>query len=140
MEEIKIIVKENFSRHIFPLGEENEIISTVGVKIRQNGEYLGNYIGFEKPKLDVADVVEAANKLLCELLSNSDHQQEGEENEQSEGEWIVEESPLLLDKKISCSCCGYSERRGPAWNISWGVYNFCPNCGAKMKGGADNGQ
>ena len=54
---------------------------------------------------------------------------------QTEGEWIVEESPLLLDKKISCSCCGYSERRGPAWNISWGMYHFCPNCGAKMKGG-----
>lgn len=54
---------------------------------------------------------------------------------QSEGEWVVEESPLLLDKKISCSCCGYSERRGPAWNISWGMYNFCPNCGAKMSKG-----
>ena len=56
---------------------------------------------------------------------------------QSEGEWVVEESPLVHDKKISCSCCGYSERRGPAWNISWGMYNFCPNCGAKMKGGAE---
>ena len=53
---------------------------------------------------------------------------------QSEGEWIVEEHPLLHDKKISCSCCGYSERKGPAWNTSWGMSKFCPNCGAKMKG------
>ena len=56
---------------------------------------------------------------------------------QSEGEWIVEEHPLVHDKKISCSCCGYSERRGPAWNTSWGMYKFCPNCGSKMKGGAE---
>ncbi len=81
MEEIKIIVKENFSRHIFPLGEENEMISTVGVRILKNGEHYGNYIVYEKPKLEVVDVVEAANKLLCELLSNSDHQQEGAQDE-----------------------------------------------------------
>lgn len=82
MKEIKIIVKENYSRHIFPLGEENEMISTVGVRILNNGEYYGSYIVYEKPKLDVVDVVEAANNLLCELLSNSDHQQEGADNEQ----------------------------------------------------------
>ncbi len=55
---------------------------------------------------------------------------------QSEGEWKIKVGPLLNDKKISCSICGYKEYRGPAWEKSWGLYPYCPSCGAKMKGGA----
>ena len=56
---------------------------------------------------------------------------------QSEGEWLVRVSPIVGDKKVKCSECGYYEYRGPAWNITWGMHNYCPNCGAKMKGGAE---
>lgn len=56
---------------------------------------------------------------------------------QSEGEWEVKIFPLTRDKKVTCSCCGYSENRGPCWDISWGMHKFCPNCGAKMKGGEE---
>lgn len=54
---------------------------------------------------------------------------------QKEGEWIVSRSPIVGDYTITCSCCGRRERRGPAWDISWGVSAFCPGCGARMKGG-----
>ena len=77
------------------------------------------------------DCIPSCDECIAQTLYNAGYRK------QSEGEWVVEESPLVHDKKISCSCCGYSERRGPAWNISWGMYNFCPNCGAKMKGGAE---
>ena len=56
-------------------------------------------------------------------------------SKQSEGEWLVSEFPLTASKKVKCSECGYIEHRGPAWNISWGMHKYCPNCGAKMKGG-----
>jgi len=44
--------------------------------------------------------------------------------ERKEGKWIPYK--LYLGDELKCSVCGYG----------WGdeVYNFCPNCGAKMKG------
>jgi hypothetical protein len=51
------------------------------------------------------------------------------------GEWIVKELLLSRCKNVFCSECGYIERKGPAWDISWGTPNYCPNCGAKMDGG-----
>lgn len=75
--------------------------------------------------------------LMCNMFGFMANLENAGYRKQSEGEWVVEEHPLVHDKKISCSCCGYSERRGPAWNISWGFHSFCPNCGAKMKGGAE---
>ena len=52
---------------------------------------------------------------------------------QIEGKWITKKHPLVGDYAITCSCCGHREHRGPAWNPSWVVHNFCPNCGAKMR-------
>lgn len=49
---------------------------------------------------------------------------------QSEGEWIVKDlkNPMYESKKAPhCSNCGY---------MSFIRYDYCPNCGAKMKGGA----
>ena len=52
------------------------------------------------------------------------------------GEWLVENfqmgNSICLGSSIKCSECGYREDRGPAWNIAWGISNYCPNCGAKM--------
>lgn len=43
--------------------------------------------------------------------------------EQKNGKWIVTGT---FDDFLKCSCCGY---RKP-WNQD--IFNFCPNCGAKM--------
>jgi hypothetical protein len=48
------------------------------------------------------------------------------------GKWIVTRFPLAGDYRIESSCCNLYEMRGPAWNITWGLPNYCPNCGAKM--------
>ena len=79
MKEIKIIVKENYEI----LGKDEEtgevlcqIVSSVGVKILNNGEHFGDFVIFPKPKLEATDVAESANELLCELLSSLDQQKE----------------------------------------------------------------
>lgn len=89
IQDIKIIVKENDTRLYFDdeTGETVRMtISTVGVKILHNGEYYGEYVVFNKPTLDVSDVVEAANELLCALLSCFDQPQKGADNEQREAD------------------------------------------------------
>lgn len=45
---------------------------------------------------------------------------------QSEGEWIEQ-----AYGELKCSECGIIQEDYPH------RYNFCPNCGAKMKGGAE---
>ena len=47
-----------------------------------------------------------------------------EEKKQNEGEWL---------DNLYCSVCGYCYDTGEYSNSR----NFCPNCGAKMKGGEE---
>lgn len=82
MKEIKIIVKENYELW----GEDEEtgevlchIVSSVGVRMLHNGEHIGNFVIFPKPKLEATDVAEAANELLCELLSSIEQQKEADD-------------------------------------------------------------
>ena len=75
------------------------------------------------------------NERVCEIIDNaptveSDYERgysEGvHDTERPQGEWkhIVEE-----DNDVECPFCGFQED---------GVYyNFCPQCGARMKGGAE---
>ena len=52
--------------------------------------------------------------------------------EVSEGEWIVSE-----DGDTICSVCGASEEEFIFGTENWygiGISNYCPNCGAIMKG------
>ena len=46
-----------------------------------------------------------------------------------QGEWIYTNDPLRLNDEWACSRCG---------NISFVKTNFCPRCGAKMKGADDD--
>lgn len=46
------------------------------------------------------------------------------------GRWI--EKPYLLGTTNVCSVCGEN------YGMPHGKYNFCPNCGADMRGGATN--
>lgn len=50
---------------------------------------------------------------------------------QSEGEWVIKDlnDPFYESKKAPhCSNCGY---------MSFITWDYCPNCGARMKGGAE---
>lgn len=54
---------------------------------------------------------------------------------QKEGEWIVtyeyNEYRMYKEAKITCSVCGHK----PKYEGYLSDMNFCPSCGAKMKGG-----
>ena len=56
---------------------------------------------------------------------------------QSEGEWETETTNWVYDvKRTYCSNC----RKSGIFDSFMGKYhltNYCPNCGAKMKGGAE---
>ena len=66
------------------------------------------------PEIWQEDAEEIAN-----ILYNAEYRK------QSEGEWIRHKEDCLYNK---CSICSYEHCRED---------NFCPNCGAKMKGGAE---
>lgn len=51
-----------------------------------------------------------------------------EETEKSQSEWIKCNFKTFGDWEYKCSNCE---------KVYDGEYNFCPNCGAKMKGGAE---
>ena len=57
---------------------------------------------------------------LAEALYNAGYRK------QKEGEWLPTCDTHPLVNKYACSCCGEESMRG----------KYCPNCGAKMKGGA----
>ena len=64
---------------------------------------------------------------LCEALYNAGYRK------QSEGEWKPSDIP---QEKYVCSVCG-----GACWYYDYqgdvAKSRYCPNCGAKMKGGAE---
>ena len=63
---------------------------------------------------DAADALEAAEKRIAEL----------EPQIQKNGEWVWEDS---VCSPRTCSVCKQKFYIGRGWN-------YCPNCGAKMKG------
>ena len=54
--------------------------------------------------------------------------------EQQEGYWI--RTDCGLDVECKCSRCGYKDFVEPR-DEYWFKRNYCPNCGAKMKGEAN---
>jgi rubrerythrin len=52
---------------------------------------------------------------------------------QSEGEWVQSED---WQYDYICSVCGNTAHKGDYGNYD-SLSKFCPNCGAKMKGGAE---
>lgn len=72
---------------------------------------------------------EGAIKDLLELLK--------EEPERKKGEWINKEFYGIGEGSAECSIChkrssGYKEDDG--WGVHCLFYDFCPNCGADMRG------
>ena len=99
--------------------------------------------------IELLNKVQAAGYAPCyegyEQFSNeqiADHLLANDVVVQEQGEWMVKEyriSPSIhLGNSIKCSCCGYRDEKGPAWTPSFGLFNFCPKCGAKMKGAGDD--
>lgn len=58
------------------------------------------------------------------------------EPEVRRGWWIRRET--VLDTECKCSVCGYKDFV-PKHDNYWFRRKFCPNCGARMDGGAENG-
>ena len=54
------------------------------------------------------------------------------------GKWIETEDDVTFDTMYKCSECG-EEFMLIDGNPTQNLYNYCPNCGAKMLGGIDNG-
>lgn len=85
------------------------------------------YLSYEDAK-DVIDLIDNAPtiKPYCYFCGQAEH---GREVERPQGEWIMDrehtKNPLLWYK---CNLCG----------VYHSPTHFCPQCGAKMKGGADN--
>lgn len=64
----------------------------------------------------------------CTILYNAGYRK------QSEGEWKDQYQGMYVNQLYKCSVCGetafHDDKR-------WFLTEFCPNCGAKMKGGAE---
>ena len=67
---------------------------------------------------------EECDSYECEFWIESSVLYNAGYRKQSEGEWIWKSNGYR--KCLHCSCCGNQEE----WETA-----FCPNCGAKMKGG-----
>lgn len=103
-----------------------------------------------KPLAD-STLLHMTKKELIDLLRTAEH------NAEVSQEWVAQQAENLKDWepvvhgkwirphwKNSNYCCDCSECDGEAmhreyqWNKK-GIYPICPNCGAKMDGGANNG-
>ena len=75
---------------------------------------------------------EECNKTTCahceaEALYNAGYRK------QKEGEWKLVDKAEFIYQRYKCSVCGYSS----FFNEYGELYQFCPNCGSEMKGGAE---
>ena len=80
------------------------------------------------------------HRKVCRCFPNPEEYCSDFEPERPHGEWIYHKN----DKVFECSECHYNfdeDEFGleiPQVNATWVkvcVYNFCPNCGADMRGG-----
>ena len=102
----------------------DEVIETVYQcrRAEANDEWLKRWLKPLKslPTIEVSEKVEKAPSVVPSRV---------------EGEWI----PLIMNGEFKCSICGRASKSdNAAWvNIPSAYWNYCPNCGAKMRG-ADN--
>lgn len=69
----------------------------------------------------------------CQIADKAEQLYNAGYRKQREGEWLPSDIP---QEKYVCSVCG-----GACWYYDYQGYvaksRYCPNCGAKMKGGAE---
>ena len=95
---------------------------------------LTYHANIEKRKLlsDAADALEAAEQRIADLeKALAACRARGGEQLPKEGEWSATSAEVDGSRFTGerCSICG--------WWKSMGIYNYCPNCGARMKGEHD---
>ena len=69
---------------------------------------------------------------LCEFWLEASTLYNAGYRKQSEGEW-----KWISDDDCICSACGKVFYSADNADAGTGLWKFCPNCGAKMKGGAE---
>ena len=92
---------------------ENENYGDCGLYESDCKYRFGLYCAYRQNMLDAADALETAEKRIEELMPK-------------EGEWIDEQRGRWIYAK--CNLCG---------KVQDARSNYCPNCGAKMKGAND---
>jgi hypothetical protein len=88
-------------------------------KDRRDKDMLGDYCK-EELMTNAADALESAEKRIAELMTK-------------EGEWKVR---TTVHPSITCSECGVEIPLVAGWRMDAHT-NYCPNCGARMKGEND---
>ena len=80
---------------------------------------------------------ECANK-ECQFVDNAEHLYNAGYRKQSDGEWIKINPNNSLIGEYYCSCCNsvIDIADGKETPLDREMY-YCPNCGAKMKGGEE---
>ena len=73
------------------------------------------------------DCAECSHSGMCQATKYANRAYSAGYRKQSEGEWKVNG---VYFKTLNCSVCDYTA------NSIYEKTNYCPNCGAKMKGGA----
>lgn len=86
--------------------------------------------------INSAPTIEPKTKVIAQVAFDEDKLREivheAVERIKEEGEWIekqVKDEYSWTRRRFYCSACG-------SWN-TYGMSNYCPNCGARMKGAND---
>ena len=81
--------------------------------------------------------------LMCKMLGFTTNLYNAGYRKQSEGEWIDQYNGKYANPIYVCSMCGKGTLLTPCMNelnnmeMTQALSLYCPNCGAKMKGGAE---
>lgn len=107
--------------------DRNELLNTIRDMFRMN---------FEVPCYSEDRIVQQTVTKIREAIRKQESA--SGYRKQSEGHWMTNhctnggrssKGRTIIYKTYTCDICGYSNGRRKT--------NFCPNCGAKMKGGAE---
>ena len=97
-----------------------------------------------KDPVERDDIIKAIDKRICELQSHPTFRRKNADidlygvkkliinlpSARQQGEWVNVKISILGNSSAECSLCG-----AVVHNNFSNVINFCPNCGADMRGG-----
>ena len=96
----------------------------------------GLYCNIPKLMADAADALEAAEKRIDNLQQTCDKLASNLQQAQlpKDGEWIYTPLERYKEYKVKCPFCGAEYHDCYDGYIDAEDMNYCPNCGAKMRG------
>ncbi len=86
-----------------------------------------------KPTANRGNCEKCGFKKQCSKFDDATDLYNAGYRKQKEGEWVFVEEEDFIYCICRCSSCGKEVFFGEDETL----YDFCPNCGAKMKGGAE---